>query len=319
MLRYTIKNILLIIPVLLCILFIIFTINQLTPGDPVLNFVPVDYTQEQYDAYAAKLGVDKPFMSQFFDYVVGILTEFDFGTSYQSKRPVITEIAERFPVSLRLGLLSCLLTVVVGIPLGVISATKQYSLADYSITFLSVFFAAVPGFWLSMMMILLFSLKLGWLPASGLSSWQSYIMPVFTGAIGGIATTVRQTRSSMLEVIRQDYIQTARAKGLSEGTVIRKHALKNAMIPVVTIIGMQLGVVVGGSAIVEVIHSIPGMGTLLLTSINRKDYPMIQTIVLFLSAIVCVLNVVVDIAYGFLDPRIKAQYQRKKPKGKRAK
>ena len=187
MFKYTVKNILLIIPVLLCILFIIFTINQLTPGDPVLNFVPVDYTQEQYDTYAAKLGVDKPFMTQFFNYVKGIVTRFDFGTSYQSKRPVTAEIGERFPVSLKLGLLSCLLTVVVGIPLGVISATKQYSVFDYSITFLSVFFAAVPGFWLSMMMILLFSLKLGWLPASGLESWKCYIMPVFTGAIGGIA------------------------------------------------------------------------------------------------------------------------------------
>ena len=137
-------------------------------------------------------------------------------------------------------------------------------------------------------------------------------MPVFTAAIGGIATTVRQTRSSMLEVIRQDYIQTARAKGLSERTVIWRHALRNAIIPVVTIIDLQLGMVVGGSAIIEVIYSIPGMGTLLLTSINRKDYPMIQTIVLFLLSIVCVLNVVVDIAYGFLNPRIKAQYQQKK-------
>ena len=144
MFKYTVKNILLIIPVLLCILFIIFTINQLTLGDPVLNFVPVDYTQEQYDTYAAKLGVDKPFMTQFFNYVKGIVTRFDFGTSYQSKRPVTAEIGERFPVSLKLGMLSCLLTVVVGIPLGVILATKQYSFFDYAITFLPVFLRRCP-------------------------------------------------------------------------------------------------------------------------------------------------------------------------------
>lgn len=314
MLRYAIKNILLIILTLFCVVFIIFTINQFTPGDPVLNFIPADYTQEQYDIYAEKLGVDKPFFVQFYNYIKGIVTEFDFGTSYQTKRPVLTEIKERFPISLKLGLLSCALTVIIGIPFGVISATKQYSVLDYIVTLVSVFFSAVPGFWLSMMMILLFSLKLGWLPASGLDSWQSYVLPVFTGAIGGIASTTRQTRSSMLEVIRQDYIQTARAKGLNEGTVIRRHALKNALIPVVTIIGMQLGVVVGGSAIIEVIHTIPGMGTLLLSAINNKDYPVIQTIVLLLSAIVCFLNVAVDIVYGFLDPRINAQYGKRKRK-----
>lgn len=312
MLRYALKNILLMIPVLFCVVTIVFIIGQFTPGDPVLNFMPTDYTQEQYDYYAEKLGTNKPVLEQYYNYIVGIVTRFEFGYSYQTGRQVLLEISERFPVTLKLGLLSCLLTMVVGIPLGVLSATKQYSIFDYSTTITAIFFAAVPGFWLSMMMILLFSLNLGWLPASGLDSWKSYIMPVIGSSLGAIANITRQTRSSMLEVVRQDYIQTARAKGLSEGTVIRKHALKNALIPVVTILGMNLGAVMGGSPIMEVIHNIPGVGTLMLTAINTKDAPMIQTIVLFLSSIVCIMNVVVDIAYGFIDPRIKAGFKKNK-------
>ena len=305
MFKYIVKNTLLIIPTLLGVLLLVFTINHFTPGDPVIMLLGIDYTQEQYDETAAELGVDQPFFVQFYNYLKGIVTKFDFGKSYKTKLPVMNDIAARVPVTLKLGLLTCLVSVLIGIPFGIISATKQYSVFDYIVTFVSLFFSSVPGFWLSMMMILLFSLQLNWLPASGMDTWKSYIMPVIGGSVSSIAMLTRQTRSSMLEVIRQDYIRTARAKGVSESTVVWKHALRNALIPVVTVVGMQLGVIMGGSTIIETIHSFPGMGTLLLTGINNKDYPTIQTIVLLLAGVICLMNMLVDIAYGFVDPRIR--------------
>lgn len=314
MLKYILKNILLIIPTLLGVVIVVFTINYFTPGDPVVLMLGADYTEEQYEETAAELGVDQPYFVQLYNYVKNIVTKLDFGTSYKTKLPIMDDVAERLPVTLKLGLLTCLVTILVGIPFGIISATKQYSVFDYVVTFVSLFFSSVPGFWFSMMMILAFSLKLNWLPASGIESWKSYVMPVIGGAVSSIAMLTRQTRSSMLEVIRQDYIRTARAKGVSERVVIWKHALRNALIPVVTIVGMQLGAIMGGSAIIETIHSFPGMGTLLLTAINGKDYPTIQTIVLLLAAIICLMNMLVDIAYGFVDPRIRIGGGKKRTK-----
>lgn len=313
MLKYILKNILLIIPTLLGVVIVVFTINYFTPGDPVVLMLGADYTEEQYEETAAELGVDQPYFVQLYNYVKNIVTKLDFGTSYKTKLPIMDDVAERLPVTLKLGLLTCLVTILVGIPFGIISATKQYSVFDYVVTFVSLFFSSVPGFWFSMM-ILAFSLKLNWLPASGIESWKSYVMPVIGGAVSSIAMLTRQTRSSMLEVIRQDYIRTARAKGVSERVVIWKHALRNALIPVVTIVGMQLGAIMGGSAIIETIHSFPGMGTLLLTAINGKDYPTIQTIVLLLAAIICLMNMLVDIAYGFVDPRIRIGGGKKRTK-----
>ena len=210
-------------------------------------------------------------------------------------------------MSLRLGLISVLLTVVIGVPFGIISATRQHSALDYGVTFVSLFFAAVPGFWLSMILILIFSSRLGWLQSSGLNDWTGYIMPVAASSAQYIASVTRQTRSSMLEVIRQDYVRTVRAKGVSEGSVIWKHALRNALIPVVTLIGMQAGAVIAGSAIIEAVHSFPGMGSLMMTAINNKDYNTIQAVVLLLSGVVCLINVLVDVIYAVIDPRVKTR------------
>lgn len=305
MFKYIIKSILLVIPTMLGVALIVFTINYLTPGDPVAIYFDFDYTQEQYDQKAAEWGLDKPYAEQFVNYLKNIVTKLNFGYSYYSGKSVMSELAARFPVSLRLGLISVALTVVIGIPFGIISATRQYSLLDYSVTFISLFFAAVPGFWLSMMMILLFSQQLGWLPASGLTDWRSYIMPVIASSAQYIASVTRQTRSSMLEVIRQDYIRTARAKGIGEKAVIQKHALRNALLPVVTLVGLQAGAVIAGSAIIEAVHSFPGMGGLMMTAINNKDYSSIQAVVLLLSALVCLINVLVDVLYAFIDPRVR--------------
>ena len=307
MAKYILKSALMVIPTMLAVVFIVFTINYFTPGDPVAVFFDFDYTEEQYAEKAAEWGLDQPFLVQFFNYVKNIVTKFDFGYSYFSGNSVMSELSTRFPVSLKLGLISVLLTVVIGVPFGIISATRQYSLLDYGVTFVSLFFAAVPGFWLSMIMILIFSSRLGWLPSSGLTSWACYIMPVVASSAQYIASVTRQTRSSMLEVVRQDYIRTARAKGVSEHDVIWKHALRNALIPVVTLIGMQAGAVIAGSAIIEAVHSFPGMGSLMMTAINNKDYNTIQAVVVLLSGVVCLINLLVDIIYCFIDPRVKVR------------
>ena len=307
MAKYIIKNTLMVIPTMLCVVFIIFTINYFTPGDPVAVFYDFDYTEEQYAEKAAEWGLDQPFFQQFVNYIKNIVTKLDFGYSYYSGKSVMSELTTRFPVSLKLGLISVALTVLIGVPFGIISATRQYSPLDYGVTFISLFFAAVPGFWLSMIMILIFSSRLGWLPSSGLTSWTCYIMPVIASSAQYIASITRQTRSSMLEVIRQDYIRTARAKGVSEGVVIRRHALRNALIPVVTLIGMQAGAVIAGSAIIEAVHSFPGMGSLMMTAINNKDYNTIQAVVLLLSGVVCLINLLVDIVYVWIDPRVNVR------------
>lgn len=306
--RYIGKRLLLIIPILLGVIFIVFTINQLTPGDPVAGILGNNYTQAQYDAKSAELGLDKPFFTQFFIYLKNIVTKFDFGTSYKSGRSVTTEMLQRFPTTFILAILSVLVTVIIGLPFGIASATKQYSALDYTVTSVAMFFASMPSFWMAMMMMLIFSLNLNWLPASGVDTWKGWVLPTLALGLSPVATVTRITRSSMLDVVRQDYIRTARAKGLGEGEIIRKHALPNALIPVITVVGMQLGYIIAGSVVIEAIFAIPGIGSWIMTAISQKDYPVIQGSVLFLSLIICLLNLLVDLIYGFVDPRIKAQY-----------
>ena len=231
------------------------------------------------------------------------------GVSYTYGHSVAGEISTRIGITLKIGILSVIVTAALGIPTGLISAVRQYSAADNILTVLSLFFAGMPGFWLALVSILLFSLTLRWLPATGLDHWYSYILPVLANALPSVANVGRMTRSSTLEVIRMDYVRTARAKGLKEGIVIRRHVLKNALVPVVTVIGMQMGFVMAGSVIVESIFSIPGLGSYMMTGINNRDFPVINATVLVLAISVCVMNLLVDIAYAYIDPRIKAQYE----------
>lgn len=308
LLRYVLKRILWMIPVILGVLFIVFFISYITPGDAAMAQLGTNYTEEAYAAKVAELGLDRPFFVQFFDYVIGLVTRFDMGTSYTYGHSVSGEILTRMPVTLKIGLFGVLLTLVIGLPIGIISATKQYSILDYSVTVVSMIFAAMPGFWMAMMMMLLFALKLGWLPATGINSWQGYIMPVLCNALSSAAIVVRMLRSSMLEVIRQDYIRTARAKGLSEGVIIRRHALKNSLMPVITVIGMQVSMIMGGSVIIETIFNITGLGSYLVGGITSRDYPVVCGCVLMISLCVCIMNLLVDLVYAFIDPRVKAQY-----------
>ena len=308
MLRYIIKRLLWMIPVILGVLIIVFTISYFTPGDPAASMLGTNYTPESYAALREKLGLDKPFFVQLFNYIWNLISRFDMGKAYSTGQSVAAEMLARFPVTLRLGIFSVLVTMVLGVPLGILSATKQYSVADYSVTSLALIVAAIPNYVLALFALLGFSVKLGWLPISGLGTWDAWILPVAANSLGFVAVIARMTRTSMLEVIRQDYIRTARSKGLREGVIIRRHALPNALIPIVTVIGFQLSYIMAGSIIVETIFSIPGMGMYIMGGITGRDYPIINGTVLVLSMCICVMNLLVDIAYAFIDPRIKAQY-----------
>jgi len=307
-LKFIGKRLLLFIPVLLGVLLIVFTISYFAPADPVYSIMGYNISQEQYDAKYEQLGLDDPFFVRFYDYVKGVVTRFDLGTSYQNKRAVSTQIGERLGVTVKLGVIGLAITVVLGIPFGIISATRQNSPLDYSVTILSLFFASMPNFWLALMLVIILSLNLGWLPATGISSWKGWVMPCITLGMTPLAAVTRMTRSSMLEVIRQDYIRTAYSKGLTEREVIWKHAIRNAMIPVITTIGTMASMIFGGSVVIESIFNIPGLGMLMQTAITNADYPVVLGSVLIISFFVCLINLLVDLLYGFLDPRIKALY-----------
>ena len=311
MYRYVIKRLLLMIPILLCVVFIVFTIMSLTPGDPGRMILGMNASQEAVDALNASLGYDKPFLIRFFDYLNDILHG-NFGRSYRNNQPVFDEIFARFPTTLKLSLASIVVTIVVGIPLGVLAAVKQYSFIDGVSTVFALFIAAVPSFWLALLCILLFSLTLGWLPPNGIGSISHYIMPTITLAAAYSASIMRLTRSTMLEAMQQDYIRTARGKGATEKRVIWRHAIKNALLPVITSTGMAFGGLLGGTIVIEQVFGIPGLGTLVVMAIRQKDFPQVMAITIFLSAMFCVIMLVVDLLYAFIDPRIKALYTAKR-------
>lgn len=313
MLRFIIKRILLMIPVILGVLLIVFAVSRLS-GDPVAYLIGPYAAEEDYEAMREDLGLNRPFFVQYVDYVKGVVTEFDLGQSYLTKKPVTEEIFKRLPTSMTLAFVSLGIATVIGIVFGVIGAVNQNSKFDYLITMLSLVCASLPGFWTGLMLILLFSVGLDLLPATGLESWKGWIMPCIALGLTPIASLCRTTRSSMLEVIRQDYIRTAKSKGISDKRVVFKHALKNAIFPVITVIGTMVSIQVGGAVVVETVFTIPGIGSLLTEAINNKDYPTMQGTVLVLSLIVCVINLLIDIAYGFVDPRIKAKYTQKTTK-----
>ena len=306
--RYVIKRILMMIPVLLGISFIIYLIMSLSPGNPAQMILGERADPAAIEALNTELGFYDPFFVKYFNYISGVLRG-DFGISYQTRLPVLGEILYRFPVTLKLAFLAIIIATSMSIPFGVISAVKQYSVFDKSVTVVALIFVAMPVFWLGMILILVFSLKLRWFPVSGIDTWKHFILPAVTLALINVAIDLRMTRSSMLGVIRQDYINTARAKGLTEKDVIMRHALKNALIPVITSIGLNLGFLLGGTIVAESVFGMAGLGSLLLTAIRMKDIPTVTGTVIFLSLLFSIVTLVVDISYGFFDPKIKAQYQ----------
>lgn len=309
--RYIIKRLLLMIPTILGVIFIVFTIMSFTPGDPGRIMLGVKASPEAVEAMNEKLGYNKPFFERFFMYI-GRLLKGDLGNSYKNNQPVFDEIMKRFPTTFNIAVLAVSFVAIVGIPLGVFSAVKQYSLLDYSTTIFSLIFAAAPSFWLGLLSILLFSLVLGWLPPNGIGSFKHYILPVVTLSLTAAAGTARNTRALMLEAIRQDYVRTARGKGASETRVIWKHTIKNALMPVITSMGMSFASLLGGTLVTEQVFGIPGLGTLIITAINNKDVPQVMAVTIFLSAIFCVIMLVVDLIYAYIDPQVKAMYTGKR-------
>ncbi len=308
MIKYVLTRLVLLIPIVLGVSFIVFSIMALTPSDPARLILGERAEESAIIELNRQLGFDKPFIVRYFNYVKDAVTKFDFGMSYVTREPVLKEVVVRFPNTLKIAFLSVLFSALIGIPLGILSAVKQYSVVDAIASVSAMFFAAVPGFWLGMMFMLIFTLWLGWLPASGVGNYRYFIMPIMTMAIPSSAFLLRLTRSTMLETIRQDYIRTARAKGASEDLVIFKHALKNALLPIITILGINFGAQLGGAIVVESIFSIPGLGSLLVNAIRQKDVPQVMASTIFLATLFCLIIVLVDLMYAFIDPRIKARY-----------
>jgi peptide/nickel transport system permease protein len=309
MFRYVIKRILWLIPILLGVTFLVFTIMYLSPGDPAMLVLGEGASVEDLAALRTEMGLDRSFIVQFLSYVKSVFIDFDLGRSYVSNRVVLDEILVRLPNTLRLASWSILFATLIGVPLGVISATRPYSKIDNFATFISLIGVSMPTFWQGLLLIILFTSILGWLPATGFTSWQQMIMPVFTLATSSMGTITRITRSSMMDVLDQDYIRTSQAKGVSDRLVIFKHALRNALIPVVTVIGLQFGALLGGAVLTETVFSINGIGTLMVNAIRTRDTMMVQGGVLFIAFIFTIVNLCVDILYGYIDPRIKAQYE----------
>jgi len=302
--------------------FIVFTLTYISPGDPARLLLPQDASDADVAALKNAMGLDRPFVVQYVHFLFGYdgpgdsfdykgLFRLDLGRSYVSNRPVFGTILERFPNTALLASVALLMAILISIPFGIVSATRQYTKTDMIVTVLALVGISVPAFWLGMMLIWVFSVQLKIFPSLAVpSNPMSIVLPAITLAAMSTAVQTRMTRSSMLEVIRQDYIRTARAKGLAEKVVIRRHALRNALIPVVTVVGLQVGQLMVGAVLTETVFSYPGIGTIMVDAIHRKDTPQILASVVFMALVFAVVNLLVDILYAFIDPRIKAQYIR---------
>ena len=308
MLKYTIRRLLWMIPIIIGVIVIVFTINYFTTGSPAIGILGAAATPENIAATEHEWGLDRPYFVQLGEYLWNVITRFDFGTSYSYKQPVMDIIGERIGTTIKLGLLSVVVTIVLGIPLGILASTKQNTVFDYSATTLAVIMAAFPSFWLALMLILLFAVKLHWLPISGLGTWKHWILPVVTTGLFPMANIFRMTRSSVLECIRQDYVRTARSKGIPKRKVLLGHVLPNGMIPVATSVGLMAGFAMTGTIIIESIFNIPGMGLLLNGAIAKYDYNLMRGIVVICAILICGCNLITDVVYAFLDPRIRAVY-----------
>lgn len=312
MYRYIIKRILFLIPTVLGVVLIIFFVMNLTPGDPARAMLGSSALQADVDKLNHELGYDLPFIQKYFNYIYNMVINQDFGTSYFTKQSVFAEIWPRYIVTIKLALMGVVLSSIIGIPLGIYAAVKQYSLWDTIPSILAFLIAAVPSFVLGMVFLFIFSLKLNWLPSYGADSIKNYIMPALTISIPPAAMNLRFTKSSMLESIRQDFVRTARAKGAPENVVIWKHALKNALLPVITNIGLNLGMLIAGAVVAEKLFSIPGIGSLIVDRITYKDEPVIIAGTILIAICFTIVMLLVDLIYAYVDPRIKAKYARMK-------
>ncbi len=318
MIKYILRRLLLIIPVLLGAIIVVFTINYFSTTDPAMVKLGLSASDPvKLAAMREQMGLNRPYIVQLADYIWRLFHG-DLGNSYVYAKTVWELLAGRIPNTLKLGLGAMVISVCVGIPLGIVAALHQNSAIDYITTTFAVIMNAMPGFLVAVILMLIFALKLGWFPVSGAEGFKSFVLPVIAAGIGPITQNARMTRSSILEVIRQDYVRTARAKGIAEGKVITKHVLKNSLIPILTMVGAGLGTCLAGSILVEMIFNIPGMGMLINSSIMAKDFITVQGCVVVCAVVVALANLLTDLAYAYVDPRIKAQYTAGSKKDKKA-
>lgn len=313
MVKFILKRIVMMIPVLLGVALITFSMMHFSPGSPADYILGDMATEADKQLFIEENGLDQPFFTQFFNYVADAVRG-DLGTSYTTKQPVITEILNRFPVTLMLSFYSMIFAVLIGVTLGIISAVRQYGILDNVSRVVAMLGVSMPSFWEGLMLIILFSVHLRWLPSSGLDSWKSWILPAFTLSTQTLATCMRMSRSSMLEAIREDYVRTARAKGQSNLAVIMNHAFRNAMLPIITVVGTDFAKLLGGAAVIETVFSIPGIGKLIVDAINYKNAPLVQGGILFIAFVMSLINLLVDICYAYVDPRIRSQYTSRRSK-----
>ncbi len=304
--QYIARRLLLTIPVVLGVSIIVFSIIRFIPGDPARAIAGVNATPEFIEQVRVRYALDQPIYIQYGRFLSGMV-QGDLGNSIFSGRPVTTEIGERFPRTLLLATISLVIATAIGVTAGIVSATKRNSIFDNASMFIALVGVAAPVFWMALMLQLLFSVRLGLLPATGIGTIRHLILPSLTLGTASAALMARITRSSMLDVLRQDFITTARSKGLNERLVVYKHALKNALIPVVTVLGLQFGILLGGAVLTETVFAWPGVGRLLVDAILRRDYPVVQGTVMMLALLFVLINLTVDIIYAFLDPRIHYQ------------
>lgn len=304
MLKYIGKRLLFLILVLLGVSFIVFTLLYISPGDPAKIMLGEAATEEACEALREQLGLNDPFFVRYFNYIKDIVVHQDLGISYSTRGPVLDQLLAAFPNTVKLAASAIVIAVVVGVSLGIISAVKQNSVIDNLVMVFALLGTSIPIFWLGIMMIVLFSVKLGLLPPSGYGTWQQMIMPAIALGLQSTAMIARMTRSSMLEVIRQDYVKTARAKGQLEFVVIMRHVFRNALIPIITVVGLQFGQLLGGAMLTEMVFSIPGLGRLIIDAITERDYPVVQGGVLLVAACFSLVNLVVDLLYAVADPKI---------------
>lgn len=293
------------VPLLLGVIVITFLLLSIAPGDPAEILLSTNATPENIQAMREELGLNDPLAVQLWNFLKGIVTRFDFGFSYQNRQPVLAEIQRTLPLTITLATLAILVSSTVGILVGVISAVRQYSFVDNALRVLILFLVSMPVFWLGLVLLYIFAARLGWLPSYGWGTVRQMVLPVLTLACFPLASITRITRSNMLEVLKQDYICMARAKGLSRSLVVVRHALRNAFIPIVTVIGLQFTALLTGALLCETIFALPGLGRLTVNAVFARDYPIIRGAIILASVFVTVVNLLVDFLYTLLDPRIK--------------
>ena len=304
MLQYVVKRLLSTIPVLFGISLLLFFMLRMLPGDPAQVLAGQMATPEEIENIRHQLGLDRPIHVQY-AFFLSRLALFDLGRSARTQNPVTEEIWARLPNTILLAVVAIALACLFGIPAGIVSAVRPYTWTDYVVTFSALFGISMPVFWLGLMLVVIFAVMLNWLPAGGTGSWKHVILPSLTLAALMVAFIARMTRASMIEVLSQDYTTTARSKGLKEQVVIIKHALKNALIPIITVVGLQFGLLLGGAVLTETVFAWPGLGRLIVDSILARDYPVIQGAILVFGLLYILVNLIVDLVYAYVDPRIR--------------